>query len=187
MNNKVIAFDMDGVIVDFVKPWLEWYNKEYNDSLTEADLRMYEFGSQTKAGKKIYDFLRVPNNYDKVLEIPHMLALMQTYQNLGHRIIVATKASHNGNMVENKTKWFERNAPFLNKHDIVFVQNKELIRADVLIDDDPRNLEKFPGDKILFRHSYNNAYKLPKDWYECTDAESLSRVFDSLYGGIYLL
>lgn len=43
--------------------------------------------------------------------------------------------------------------------DIIICQNKYLIQGDILIDDNPDNLSKFPGEKILFTQPWNKDVK----------------------------
>ena len=162
---KTIAFDMDGVLADLITPWLAWNNEKFSDDLTYENLRMMKVSQQARAGKLVNDFLYLKDTYEQVHPYQGMLELVREIKESGlARPIIATKASHNGNMVEGKVKWLERHAPFLDKDDFTFIQDKSLIRADILIDDDPRNLETFPDDKVLVMHPYNIEYaKTHKD------------------------
>jgi 5'-nucleotidase len=154
----IIAFDMDGVLCDHLTPWLHWLNTTFDDNLRYEDLKGYRVIDQAKAGERATEFLYLPGVYDHIEPMPGMLEVLKFVQDSGHRPIIATKASHNPNMIDGKAKWFKRNAPFISHNDIIFIQDKSLVRASALIDDDPRNLEAFPEEKILFIHPYNRDY-----------------------------
>lgn len=154
-----LAFDMDGVICDILTPWLAWMNETFEDTLTYEDLKGYRVIEQAKAGKRATEFLYMPGIYDMIEPFPGMLELLETLVNEGRRVIIATKCSHNPTMMGGKMDWFRRHAPFLKKKDIVFTQDKSLINAQVLIDDDPENLEHFPGERIMRVHGYNTLYR----------------------------
>jgi len=45
--------------------------------------------------------------------------------------------------------------PFISWKQLVFCGNKSLIRADIMIDDHPKNLDNFTGETLIFTQPHN--------------------------------
>ena len=56
-----------------------------------------------------------------------------------------------------KFRWLERHFPFLSPRNYVFLGDKSILRADVLIDDMAKNLRIFEGQGLLFTAPHNVA------------------------------
>ena len=54
-----------------------------------------------------------------------------------------------------KYRWLQRHFPFIPATHYVFCGDKSILRADYLIDDQPRNLELFAGTGLLFTAPHN--------------------------------
>lgn len=65
----------------------------------------------------------------------------------------------------------------IHSEDIIICQNKYLIQGDVLIDDNPDNLSKFPGEKVLFAQPWN---KDVKDYIRTDSWESIKTIIQRL-------
>ena len=62
-----------------------------------------------------------------------------------------------------KYNWLGRHFPFIPPSHIVFCGDKSILRADFLIDDNPRQLRRFQGQGILFEAPHNiHVTRLPK-------------------------
>ena len=53
-----IAIDVDDVTADLVSVWLDKYNLDHNNSLSEKDIKTWDIGSHTKIGDKMYEYLK---------------------------------------------------------------------------------------------------------------------------------
>ena len=51
--------------------------------------------------------------------------------------------------------WLQEYLPFLTDRSYVFCGSKKILKADYLLDDNPRNLEMFSGTGILFTAHHN--------------------------------
>ncbi len=56
-----------------------------------------------------------------------------------------------------KYAWLQRHFPFLTPSHYVFCGTKSILRADYLIDDNPRQLRAFSGQGLLFTATHNKA------------------------------
>jgi len=165
---KIIAVDMDEVIADALGEHLTRYNRDFpNDfktTVTPSDLR----------GRSIWDY--VPTHRQKVLEqymlskdfftvldvMPESQRVLDRLQSR-YDIFIATAAMEIPTSFNAKFNWLARHFPFIPTSHIVFCGDKSILRADYLIDDNPRQLRLFqsnsPGDAtregILFSSPAN--------------------------------
>ena len=147
---------MDEVMADAVAENLKRYNLEFGERLCVEDLE----------GKTIWDVIH-PSRHEAierfllsadffaVLEVmpdaPRvMLALQSKYE-----VFIASAAMEVPTSFTAKYEWLERHFPFIPAANIVFCGDKSVLRADFLIDDNPRQLRRFQGQGVLF-HSHHN-------------------------------
>ncbi len=84
-----------------------------------------------------------------------------------YEVFIATAAMEVPNSFTAKFLWLERHFPFIPPSHIVFCGDKGIIRADYLIDDNPRQLKRFQGEGILFDSHHNGhitGYKRVHNW-----------------------
>jgi len=70
-------------------------------------------------------------------------------------VFIATQAMSVPNSLGPKYRWLQRHFPFIPPTHYVFCGNKSILRADYLVDDLPRNLERFEGQGILYTAPHN--------------------------------
>jgi len=70
-------------------------------------------------------------------------------------IFIATQAMTVPNSLGPKYRWLQRHFPFIPPTNYVFCGNKCILRADYLIDDLPKNLQRFEGRGILYTAPHN--------------------------------
>ena len=165
---KIIAVDMDEVIADALSEHLLRYNRDFpNDfprPITTADLH----------GRWIWDFVP-PERQDALVQymlsedffsvLPVMPESQRVLERLQTRydIYIATAAMEVPSSFNAKFQWLAQHFPFIPSSHIVFCGNKSILRADYLIDDNPRQLERFaqtregdsPREGILFTSPAN--------------------------------
>jgi len=77
-------------------------------------------------------------------------ALQEKYE-----VFIATAAMEVPASFTAKYEWLARHFPFIQASHIVFCGDKSIIRADYLIDDNPRQLHRFSGEGILYSAHHN--------------------------------
>jgi 5'(3')-deoxyribonucleotidase len=167
---KRICVDMDEVMADAVAEHLIRYNREFNLSLTKEDLRGKRFWQvvPAKHHEALDDYLRAEDFFadlDVMPDAPRVLAEMQRH----YEIFIASAAMEVPTSFNAKYAWLERHFPFIPHTHIVFCGNKSILRADYLIDDNPRQLELFSGTGILYDAPHNIAitqYTRVHNWQE---------------------
>ena len=163
----IIAIDCDDVVFDLINPWLKFYNNTYKDNITKDKIIQWDFTPLLKqeCGKKIYEYLNIPDIYDNIQPIEGALEGINKLKSMGHRIVYATAGSHRGKYLRLKE------LGFLDKEeDYVEARDKSLILADILIDDRPFNLWQFKGKYgIVFEEPWSDDEDIEyraKDWKE---------------------
>jgi 5'(3')-deoxyribonucleotidase len=153
----IIGVDVDDTVADLVGEWLELYNNEYSDNVAVNDITTWDIYNHVKCGKKIYDFLKVPNFYDNVVPIHGAAHGIRSLRNAGHRVIFITSCIFGGN-VDGKWKWLVDNK-FLDagEHSLDFmaVSDKALIKVDLMIDDKTETVKNFGDRGVLFKRPWN--------------------------------
>jgi 5'(3')-deoxyribonucleotidase len=167
---KRICVDMDEVIADAVSEHLLRYNRDHNDNITKNDLH----------GKWLWDVVSVDRHpvleeylrsedFFAVLEVmPESQRVLKALQQR-YEVFIATAAMEVPTSFAAKFKWLERHFPFIPSSHIVFCGDKGILRAEYLIDDNPRQLRRFAGEGILYTAPHNvnvKAFKRVKDWLE---------------------
>lgn len=154
----IIAVDVDGVVADLDKAWLERYNRDYQDNVQPSDLKRWAIHEFVKAecGKKIYDYLDDRSLYDDVLPVPGALEGVNELRTRGHRVIFVTSSpSKSGGR---KREWLVEHGFLQHRHielDYFECSDKTLIKADMLIDDGFHNVAGFPRFAVLFNRPWN--------------------------------
>ena len=167
---------MDEVMADALGEHLLRYNRHYGETITLADL----------AGKWLWDV--VATDRHNVLEAEmrsedffEVMAVMPDAQRVIERlqseyeVFIATAAMEVPTSFQQKYRWLARHFPFIPASHIVFCGDKSILRADFLIDDNPRQLTRFstthpcepPREGILFTSPTNinvTGFRRVNDW-----------------------
>lgn len=162
-----ILLDFDDVCNDLLPAWLKFLNDKYNSDIKVEDitdwdmakctypkLPVYEDGSHPY----IYEPLYYPEFWDTVAPkegaIEGIKKLMETNE------VFITTASHYATIGPKVERCMMKHFPYLDWKQIISISNKEMLKADVLIDDNHDNVEKFIqnnpyGYGIIFDALYN--------------------------------
>lgn len=150
----MLAVDVDGVIADMFPEWLRRYHRDYPQMpYALADV----YGDRAKQDTVLLSYLNDPTLYSSVHPIPGAIEGVWRLRNSGHRVVFVTSCVKG--MVDGKWSWLQKYG-FLPEgkfqaDDLVVVHDKSLIRADVLIDDLPKNVEPWSNRGILFQQPWN--------------------------------
>lgn len=181
MRSLTVLADLDDVTCDLVPAWLARYNRDYADIVTREDIKSWNIPDwiSSACGVKIYDYLNDPTLYDEVRPVLGSLPAIRYLRHRGHRVVFVT--SSNRQQMGAKYAWLERHGYFAEvaatgfkpSEDFIVASDKSLVRGDLLIDDRPKNIETFPGSRIIYDRPWNqttvayaaNAYRA-RNWSE---------------------
>lgn len=141
MRKLTIIVDLDSTVVDLHPAWFGRYNERYGDDLKAEDVVSWEVHKFAKSGKAIYNILKEPEFFRHLPAIPGALLATQKLQHDGHRIVIVTSAprfSHS-----DKAWWVDHNMPWVDHDDVFLGHSKDLVFADVMIDDGPHNIKAY--------------------------------------------
>lgn len=149
--DQSILVDMDGVLVDIYTRFFELHEQETGQKLSLKDI-----AGKLEADAFLYQrkWVSTPGFFRN---LPVMPGSRETLLRLHsrHRIIVVSLATEFPNCLTDKQLWLHDNFPFISWKQIVFCGDKNLIDADIMIDDHFKNLDNFKGQTILFTQPHN--------------------------------
>jgi|KBSMisStandDraft_5_1062788.scaffolds.fasta_scaffold05595_8 5'(3')-deoxyribonucleotidase/uncharacterized protein with PQ loop repeat len=151
-----IAVDMDEVIADAFGKHLNHYNQRVGANLTPEMVSKKGLAALIPAELR-QDYHAVPHADGffadlKVIE-GSQEALLELSRN--HDVYITSAAMEVPSSFADKYQWMEMHFPFIPPSRIVFCGDKEIVNADVLIDDRSRHFKGFRGTGILFTAPHN--------------------------------
>jgi 5'(3')-deoxyribonucleotidase len=153
---KRIAIDMDETICDTNARHLDWYNKEFKQTLTKEDL----------IGRKIYEcvpaehvarvraYPDIPAFFEDLIPFEGALEVIKELST-EYDIFIATAAMEHPTSFAPIYHWLVTYMPFLSPMNFIFCGNKNVVHNDYLIDDSSRHFNGFVGQGILFTAPHN--------------------------------
>ena len=165
-----ICVDMDEVMADTLAEHLRRYNQAFAEEITPQDLAgkgLWEFTPQERR-LELRAFLDAEDFFEDLAVMPGSQHVLNDLSAL-FEIFIATQAMTVPNSLGPKYRWLQRHFPFIPPTHYVFCGNKSILRADYLIDDLPRNLERFEGQGILYSAPHNLSvpgYVRVENWHE---------------------
>jgi 5'(3')-deoxyribonucleotidase len=160
---------MDDVLADATGQYIDYYEKEFGVRIERAIL-------DGKDGVEGF-----PDNHSKLKEFifrPNFFRTMRVHANSQHvlkelnkkyEVFIVSAAIEFPLSLPEKLEWLKEHFPFLTWQQIVFCGSKTVVHGDFMIDDLPRNLERFNGEKFIFTAPHNKHYhqfQRLNDWEE---------------------
>ena len=86
---SIILVDVDGVTLCLDAEWFKRYNEDWGDNLKPEHVTRWAVHEFVKpsCGKRIYDYLLMPDLYDNVPLIAGALDGIMTLRNAVHRVV----------------------------------------------------------------------------------------------------
>jgi 5'(3')-deoxyribonucleotidase len=143
-DRQTIAVDMDEVIADALGEHLLRYNRDFSETLTLADLHGRPLWQVAPSDRHsiINNYLREDDFFRVLRVMPHAQRVLERLQSR-YEVFIASAAMEVPTSFAAKYEWLAEHFPFIPTSHIVFCGNKSILRADFLIDDNPRQLRLF--------------------------------------------
>lgn len=168
-----ICVDMDEVMADTLAEHLRRYNQHFDEEIKPEDLAGRPLWQITPLDRQqqLRAFLDAEDFFE---DLPLMPDAQPVLEQLSERfeIFIATQAMVVPNSLGPKYRWLQRHFPFIPPTHYVFCGNKSILRADYLIDDLPKNLERFEGQGLLYTAPHNltaTGFVRVNNWREVAD------------------
>lgn len=151
--------DIDGVLNTLDTTVIEVYNEDSGDSLSPQDITEYHIEKFVKPeyAENFYKYFLDKRVWQRINVIDSCQDVIKKLWDEGYNIIFVTKTECE-NLVK-KRNWLNRTFPFIganNMRKILFsAPNKQLIRADIAIDD---SLDNLLGDRTYYSLCYDKSY-----------------------------
>lgn len=184
----IIAVDIDDVCAALVPAWLARYNARFDDNVTRETCTEWELTKIVKpeCGAAIYDILKEDDLYFDVEPIDGARVGVETLRAYGHDVIFVTSCGYDPATISAsagaKLEWLQTWGFLPNDASAVksyiVASDKSRIVADVLIDDRPLNIEKWPRRGLLFDQPHNRNLQLDESWSEVDGYQNATRVLN---------
>jgi 5'(3')-deoxyribonucleotidase len=167
---KRICVDMDEVMADALGEHLSRYNQHFNEQITVEDLHgkwLWEVVSSDRH-EVLEATLRSEDFFEALAVMPESQRVLQRLQ-MNYEVFIATAAMEVPSSFHQKYRWLAKHFPFIPASHIVYCGDKSILRADYLIDDNPRQLRRFKGEGIIYTSPHNinvKGFKRVNDWLE---------------------
>jgi len=148
---KRILVDMDGVLADIYARFFELHEKETGEKLTLKDITGL-LEAEAFPGQR--QWVSAPGFFRN---LPVMAGSFESLMHIGkfYDLVVVSMATEFPYCLTDKQLWLHDNFPFITWRQIVFCGDKNIIEADIMIDDHFKNLDYFKGETILFTQPHN--------------------------------
>ncbi len=176
-----ICVDMDEVMADTLAEHLRRYNQTFDEDVTIEDLAGKGLWEITPLDRQqqLRAFLDAEDFFE---DLPLMPDAQPVLKELSRQfeIFIATQAMVVPNSLGPKYRWLQRHFSFIPPTHYVFCGDKSILLADFLIDDQPRNLQRFEGVGLLYTAPHNlgvTGFVRVNDWMDV--AEYFSKLPDT--------
>ena len=165
---KRICIDMDEVMADAVTEHLSRYNRDHDDAITKDDLKgkwLWDVVSVDRHAA-LESYLRADDFFDVLEVMPEAQRVIEALQHR-YEVFIATAAMEVPTSFASKYRWLQKHFPFVPASHVVYCGTKSILRADYLIDDNPRQLKRFEGEGILYSSPHNihvKGFRRVQDW-----------------------
>ena len=164
----IIGVDMDGCLVDFVGAALPRVKQLWGVDVAYEDLTEPRIEKMVQKklsyyvdGEALCKALFQPGFFASMLPRPGAVDSLKVLYELGNEIVIITKAYlHSAHIVAEKADWLSMHLRDIEYQTIVVRDNKskKLINVDVIVDDDPENLEHPTAISMGVVHPWNAKY-----------------------------
>jgi 5'-nucleotidase len=151
-----ICVDMDEVMADTLAEYIRRYNQTFDEDVTPQDLAgkgLWDIAPLDRQ-QQLRDFLDAEDFFEDLDLMPGSQDVLSKLS-LRFEIFIATQAMAVPNSLGSKFRWLQRHFPFIPPSHYVFCGDKSILRADFLIDDQPKNLLRFQGQGLLYSAPHN--------------------------------
>lgn len=139
-----LGIDLDGVVANFTKGWMDFYNRDFGTDLVVDDSRRWNDLVDLTHFTNIGEFWRWSSDLDgrsvfwHLEPFPGAIEALQDLHDEGHEIVVVTTKPRFA--VGDTYEWIERHD--LPADEVHILEDKWLVECDVYLDDGPHILPK---------------------------------------------
>lgn len=155
-----LLIDMDGVLVKTLELWLGKYNTEFDENLHPKDITRWNFTESIPGERlpRMVEYMHEPGFFRYMEPVEGGCETLAQLHREGYAIVIATAPPHGSRTAAyDKVQWVKEHLPFLDPQEqMVLTHAKHLIKADIMLDDNPALLEPYPGTTVCMPFNYNH-------------------------------
>lgn len=154
---KTVLVDMDSILADFYFGILEAYKAETGLEAPVDCLK--DWNSVLPNGKDTDSYFKQPGFFRNLKPIPGAIDGVRALKEAGHDVLICTACIITDGPGE-KYEWLSEHMPWFDRRQVIFAKRKELVMADLLIDDHGANAAAFlrrqPSSAVIgIEYPYN--------------------------------
>lgn len=147
---KQVLVDMDGVLADVYSQLIRF---EYKNTGILQRIEEYE-GKPEDTFPSFYRHVTTPGFFRTAPLMPDSVEGLR-FLNERCRVLVVSSATEFPQSLVEKQAWLNEHFPFIGWRQMIFCGSKDSVRGDIMIDDHPKNLCHFQGQRIMFAQPHN--------------------------------
>lgn len=158
-SSLTILTDIDDVLNNLCSAWCEWLNKEYDTSISADDVTEWDISKFFPALSKeqVFEPLHIDSFWETVKVRLDAIKYVKKLFDEGYDIYLCTSTDYRNIKIKYELL-IEKYFPYIGWNHVIVVHNKQMVKADYLIDDAPHNLEGGSYKKLLFTAPHNKNY-----------------------------
>jgi len=148
---KQILVDMDGVLADVYPHIIQYEQRRTGQLLNIEDL-------QGKTEDDAFPDFRLSVNSKGFFRTAPLMEDSQEglrYLNDKYKVLIVSSATEFPLSLTEKEEWLMEHFPFISWKQMIFCGDKSSIRGDIMLDDHPKNLNYFSGERYMFNQPHN--------------------------------
>ena len=143
---------MDGVLADVYSQFIAMHAGEFGTVLSSKDINGHPEIDAFPNGR---EYVNSPGFFRYAPVIKDSQDVLSKL-NESYKIFIVSAAMEFPNSLTEKQLWLNDHFPFINWQQMVFCGSKEIVKADIMIDDHFKNLDFFTGEEtLLFTQPHN--------------------------------
>lgn len=165
---------MDDVLEDLVPAWIRYLNKKHQTDIDPETIQKWEIHEYFPelSREEVFEPLFEANFWDTVKPKPGAVRFVKQLIDEGFTVYVCTN-SHYKTLKFKLDKVLFKYFPYLTENQIITMKDKHLLKCNILVDDNPKNLINGDYNKILFAAPHNaterenKAFFIANNWEDC--------------------
>ena len=154
-----ILVDVDDVLINLLSAWLDYLNNKYNLCVVPDDITCWDIHKfyPSLTVEQVREPLICDDFWKTVKPKQDAVKYLRKLFNDGYEIFLCTSTDYRNIYVKHEhiiKKYF----PYIDWEHVIITNNKQMIKADYLIDDGIHNLENGDYIKILMSSPANKYY-----------------------------
>lgn len=137
---KTVMIDVDLTLVDTLSPWLRWFKARTGVELAPNSYNVEQQMREHMFNEDPMDYWREKDIYKDLMPYPLSTYTVRTLVEEGFKVVFVTWSPFT-NQIASKEEWLDKH--YGNDIPVIHTHHKELICADIMIDDNTGMLTKF--------------------------------------------